>query len=128
MSLSDLPLPSDISEAQDLEQDLEQALDDEHYPAEDMRRVQSVAGSTESQEEPNPTFSSEEPTALPHFPSTTPHLNQSRRVAVSSDALSSAIISWTLCHVYTDTRIPTSPSTTFLRARAPIDTTNCNRA
>ena len=56
MLLSDLPLPSDISEAQDLEQDLVQVLDNEHYPAEVMRQVQSIAGSTESQEEPNPTF------------------------------------------------------------------------
>ena len=90
MSLSDLPLPSDISEAQDLEQDLEQALDDEHYPAEDVRQVQSVAGSTESQEEPNPTFSSEEPTALPHFPSTTPHPSTTRAESQSPQALSVA--------------------------------------
>src|SRR5580693_5874548 len=34
MSLSDLPAPSDISGVQDLEHDLEQALDDERHPAE----------------------------------------------------------------------------------------------
>src|SRR5260221_14419209 len=31
MSLSDLPVPSDVSEVQDLEQDLEQALDGGDY-------------------------------------------------------------------------------------------------
>ena len=90
MSISDLPLPSEISDAQDLEQDLEQALDDEQYPVEDTRQVQSVAGSTESQEEPNPTFSSEEPTALPRYPSNTPHPSTNRADSQSPQTLSVA--------------------------------------
>jgi chromosome segregation ATPase len=90
MSLSDLPLPSDASEGQDLEQDLEQALDDEHYPAEETRQVQSVSGSNESQEEPNPTFSSEEPTAQPRFPSATPHPSTNRTESQSPQTLSVA--------------------------------------
>ena len=90
MSLSDLPLPSDVSEGQDLEQDLEQALNDEHYPAEEMKQVPSVSGSNESQEEPNPTFSSEEPTAQPRFPSTTPHPSTNRTESQSPQTLSVA--------------------------------------
>ena len=89
-SLSDLPAPSDVSDAQDLEQDLEQALDDGYYPAEETAQVQSVASSIESQEEPSPTFSSEEPTALPRFPSATPHVSISRAESQSPQTLSVA--------------------------------------
>jgi len=78
MSLSDLPAPSDVSGVQDLEHDLEQALDDERYPAEETGQVQSVAGSEEPQEDPSPTFSSEEPTAHPYFSSATPHASINR--------------------------------------------------
>jgi hypothetical protein len=89
-SLSDLPAPSDISDPQDLEQDLEQALHDGHYPAEETAQVQSVASSIESQEEPSPTFSSEEPTAQPRFPSTTPHVSITRAESQSPQTLSVA--------------------------------------
>ncbi len=91
-SLSDLPAPSDLSDTQDLEQDLEQALNDGNHPAEEMEQVQSVASSIEPQEEPSPTFSSDEPTAQPRFPSSTPHApinraeSQSLSVAQSSPA------------------------------------------
>ena len=47
-SLGDLPAPSEVSDVQDLEQ----ALHDGHYPAEETAQVQGVAGSIESQEEP----------------------------------------------------------------------------
>lgn len=90
MSLSDLPAPSDVSDAQDLGQDLEQALHDGYYPAEETAQVQSVANSIESQEEPSPTFSSEEPTALPRFPSATPHVSISRAESQSPQTLSVA--------------------------------------
>ena len=89
-SLSDLPAPSDVSDAQDLEQDMEQALHDGHYPAEETEQVLSVASSIESQEEPNPTFSSEEPTAQPRFPSTTPHVSINRTESQSPQTLSVA--------------------------------------
>ena len=77
MSLSDLPVPSDVSEVQELEQDLEQALDGRDYflaeeTAEEPGQVQSVADSEGHEEEPSPTFSSEEPTAHPRYPSATP--------------------------------------------------------
>ena len=85
MSLSDLPAPSDVSDTQDLEQDLEQALHDGHYPAEETG--QSVTSSMEPQEEPSPTFSSEEPTALPRFPSATPHVSTSRAESQSPQTL-----------------------------------------
>lgn len=87
MSLSDLPVPSDISGGQDLEHDLEQALDDEHYPAEETGQVQSAAGSEDPQEDPSPTFSSEEPTAHPYFSSATPHAS-THRAESQSPALS----------------------------------------
>ena len=89
-SLSDLPAPSDVSDAQDLEQDMEQALHDGYYPAEETGQVQSVASSIESQEEPSPTFSSEEPTAQPRFPSTTPHVSINRTESHSPQTLSVA--------------------------------------
>ena len=92
-SLSDLPAPSDVSDPQDLEQDLEQALHDGHYPAEESAQVESVASSIESQEEPSPTFSSEEPTAQPRFPSipsTTPHVSITRAESQSPQTLSVA--------------------------------------
>ena len=78
MLLSDLPVPSGVSELQDLEQDLEQALDGgDYFPveetAEEPGQIQSVADSEEHHEEPSPTFSSEEPTAHPRYPSATPH-------------------------------------------------------
>jgi myosin protein heavy chain len=90
MSLSDLPVPSDVSEVQNLEQDLEQALVDEHYPPEETGTVHSVTGSEEPQEEPSPTFSSEEPTALPHFPSRTTYASTNRTDSQSPQALSVA--------------------------------------
>jgi len=92
MSLSDLPVPSDISEVQDLEQDLEEALDDEYYPPEETGQVESVAGSEEpqEQEEPSPTFSSEEPTPHPHFPSTATRASANRTESKSAQALSVA--------------------------------------
>jgi len=76
MSLSDLPVSSDVSKVQELEQDLGQALDGGDYflaeeTAEETRQVQSVADSEEHEEEPSPTFSSEEPTAHPRYPSDT---------------------------------------------------------
>lgn len=89
-SLSDLPAPSEVSDVQDLEQDLEQALHDGHYPAEETAQVQSVAGSIESEEEPSPTFSSEEPTAQPHFPSATPSVSINRAESQSPQTLSVA--------------------------------------
>ncbi|KAI9451888.1 hypothetical protein F5148DRAFT_1378754 [Russula earlei] len=78
MSLSDLPVPSDVSELQDLEEDLEQALDDEHHPTGDTGQVQSVAGSGEPQEELGPTFSPGEPTAQPCFPPSIVHVSSDR--------------------------------------------------
>src|SRR5258708_1728473 len=91
-SLSDLPAPSDLSDTQDLEQDLEQALNDGNHPAEEMEQVQSVASSIEPQEEPSPTVSSDEPTPQPRSSSSTPHApinraeSQSLSVAQSSPA------------------------------------------
>jgi hypothetical protein len=70
-SLSDLPTPSDVSEVPALEQDIEQALHDEHQLAEEHSPIKSIAGSDELEEEPNPTFSSEEQTTNPYFPSAT---------------------------------------------------------
>lgn len=88
-SLSDLPVPSDVSEVQDLE--LEQALHDEHHPAEETASVKSIASSEEVEEEPDPTFSSEEPTAHPYFPSATPsHVSSSRAGSQSPQALTIA--------------------------------------
>ncbi|KAI0255954.1 hypothetical protein BJV78DRAFT_1279159 [Lactifluus subvellereus] len=90
-SLSDLPVPSDVSEVQDLEQDLEQALHDEHHPAEETAPVKSIASSEEVEEEPDPTFSSEEPTAHPYFPSATPsYVSSSRAGSQSPQTLSVA--------------------------------------
>jgi hypothetical protein len=69
LSLSDLPVPSDV-ETQDLEQDLEQALDDDYFPTEETGPIEGVTASDEAQEGPDPTFSSEEPTAQPRYLST----------------------------------------------------------
>jgi hypothetical protein len=89
-SLSDLPVPSDLSEVQDLEQDLEQASHDEHHPAEETAPVKSSVSSDEPEEE-NPTFSSEERTAHPYFPSATPsHISSSRAGSQSPPTLSVA--------------------------------------
>jgi hypothetical protein len=77
------------------------ALNDEHYTAEDMRRVQSVAGPTESQEVPSPTFSSEETTALPRFPSATPHASTNRAESQSPQTLSVAQSSPSLSVMFT---------------------------
>jgi hypothetical protein len=49
MSLSDLPVPSDI-ETQDLEQDLEQALDDDYFPTEETGPIEGVTASDDPQE------------------------------------------------------------------------------
>ena len=88
MSLSDLPAPSDVSEVQDLEQDLEQALDGGGYfPVEETGLVQSVADSEEHEEEPSPTFSSEEPTTHPRYPSSTAHASTDRAESQSPQAL-----------------------------------------
>ena len=92
MSLSDLAAPSEVSEAQELEQDLEQALDSgDYFPveetAEETGQVQSVADSEEHQEEPSPTFSSEEPTAHPRYPSATPRASTDRAESQSPQAL-----------------------------------------
>lgn len=92
MSLSDLPAPSDVSEVQDLEQDLELALDGgDYFPAEqtaeETGQVQSVADSEEHQEEPSPTFSSEEPTTHPRYPSATPLASTNRAESQSPQAL-----------------------------------------
>jgi len=59
MSLSHLPVPSGVSELQDLEQDLEQALDGgDYFPVEETTeetgQIQSVADSEGHQEEPSP--------------------------------------------------------------------------
>jgi len=87
-----LPAPSDVSEVQDLEQDLEQALDGgDYFPveetAEETGQVQSVADSEEHEEEPSPTFSSEEPTAHPRYPSVTPRASADRAESQSPQAL-----------------------------------------
>ena len=70
-SLGDLPLPSDTSESRDLEQDLEQALtgNDDHTAPEQTAQTSSAA---ETDDDPGPTFSSEEPTPHPHSPAATP--------------------------------------------------------
>ena len=120
MSLSDLPAPSEVSDAQDLEQDMEQALHDGHCPAEETEQVQSVASSIEPQEEPSPTFSSEEPTAQPHFPSTTPHLSINRAGSQSPQTLSVAQSSPAISAMFTPTpAFPPRPRPRFFAPGLP---------
>lgn len=122
MSESDLAVPSNVSaEVQDLEHDLEQALNDEHYPAEDLGQVQSVAASDEPQEEPNPTFSSEEPTAHPYFPSTTSvNVSNIRAESQSPQTLSVAQSSPTPSAMFTPTpAFPPRPRPRFFAPGLP---------
>jgi hypothetical protein len=73
----DFPLPSETSESQDLEQDLEQALagNDDHTTPEET--AQAISATDSDTDDPGPTFSSEEPT--PHPPSATPVFVSSNR-------------------------------------------------
>ena len=120
MSLSDLAAPSEVSDAQDLEQDMEQALHDGHYPTEETEQVQSVASSIEPQEEPSPTFSSEEPTAQPRFPSTTPHASINRAGSQSPQALSVAQSSPAISAMFTPTpAFPPRPRPRFFAPGLP---------
>ena len=88
MSLGDWPVSSNISEVQDLEQDLEQVPDGgDYFLAEETGQVQSVADSEEHEEGPTLTLSSEEPTAHPRYSSATPHASTNRAESQSSQAL-----------------------------------------
>jgi hypothetical protein len=82
-SPGDLPLPSDTSDSRDLEQDLEQALtgNDDHTAPEETAQASSAA---ETDDDPGPTFSSEEPTAHPHSPAATPVSVSSNRTDMLS--------------------------------------------
>ncbi len=131
-SLSNLSAPSDASDPQDLEQDLEQALNDGHYSAEEMELVQSVTSSVEPQEEPSPTFSSEEPTAQPRFPSTTPHVSINRAESQSPQMLSVAQSSPAPSVMFTPTPafpprprprffVPGLPATPAIAERSEVD-------
>jgi hypothetical protein len=83
-SPDDLPLPSDTSESQDLDQDLEQALagNDDRAAPEETAQSNSVTDTEELPDDPGPTFSSEEPT--PHPPAATPVFASSNRVETLS--------------------------------------------
>ena len=87
-SPGDLPLPTDTSESRDLEQDLEQALagNDDRTAPEETAQANSATDSDELQDDPGPTFSSEEPTPHPHShsPAATPVFASSNRAETLS--------------------------------------------
>ena len=120
-SLSDLPLPSDVSEVPDLEKDSEQVLHDEHHPDEEAALVESVTNSDELEEEPNPTFSSEEQTAHPYFPSATPsYVSSSRAGSQFPPTLSVAQSSPVPSVMFTPTpAFPPRPRPRFLATGLP---------